>query len=32
MSDKTYMVIFALVLLVPVAIALIGDWQIQRKK
>jgi hypothetical protein len=32
MSDKTYMVIFGIMLLIPVSIALIGDWQIRRRK
>jgi hypothetical protein len=32
MSDETYMWIFAAVLLVPVSIALLGDWLLRRRK
>ena len=32
MSDNMYMLIFSAALLIPVIIALAGDWLIQRKK
>jgi hypothetical protein len=32
MSVRTYMLLFAVILLIPTGIALIGDWQIRRQK